>query len=295
MYSAIARNKRNTWFIMIAFVLIIGALGVLAGWLASNNWWITAFVVIGAVGYATLQYFVADREALALAGAVEIQKADNPRLWNMVENLCIVTGTPMPKVHLVQDAAPNAFATGRTPERAAIAVTTGLLDIMDDQELEGVLAHELGHVRNYDIRVSLIVFGLVVAIGLLADVFLRLTLFGGARRGGNGQAQIVFLIFGIVAAVIAPLLAGAVQAAISRQREYLADATAALTTRNPDGLASALAKLQAHAQPLKKTNTSMAHLWLADPLRPNALTRLFSTHPPIPDRIERLHTMGGSF
>lgn len=295
MYTAIARNKRNTWFIMIAFVLIIGGLGLLAGWLAANNWWITAFVVLGAVGYATLQYFIADREALAMAGAVEIQKADNPRLWNMVENLCITTGTPMPRVHIVQDDAPNAFATGRTPERAAIAVTTGLLDIMNDQELEGVLAHELGHVRNYDIRVSLIVFGLVVAIGLLADVFLRLTLFGGARRGGNNQAQLVFLIFGLVAAVVAPLLAGAVQAAISRQREYLADATAALTTRNPEGLASALAKLQAHAQPLKKANTSMAHLWLADPLRPNALARLFSTHPPIPDRISRLHTMGGSF
>ena len=295
MYSAIARNKRNTWFIMIAFVLIIGALGLLAGWLAGNNWWISGFVVIGAVGYATVQYFVADREALALAGAVEIQKSDDPRLWNMVENLCIATGTPMPKVYVVQDAAPNAFATGRTPERAAIAVTTGLLELMNDQELEGVLAHELGHVRNYDIRVSLIVFGLVVAIGLLADVFLRLTLFGGARRGGNGQAQIVFLIFGIVAAVIAPLLAGAVQAAISRQREYLADATAALTTRNPDGLASALAKLQAHAQPLKKSNTSMAHLWMADPLKPNALSRLFSTHPPIPDRIARLTTMGGTF
>lgn len=295
MYTAIARNKRNTWFIMIAFVLIIGGLGLLAGWLAANNWWITAFVVIGAVGYATLQYFVADREALALAGAVEIQKADNPRLWNMVENLCITTGTPMPRIHIVQDRAPNAFATGRTPERAAIAVTTGLLDIMNDQELEGVLAHELGHVRNYDIRVSLIVFGLVVAIGLLADVFLRLTLFGGARRGGNNQAQLVFLIFGLVAAVIAPLLAGVVQAAISRQREYLADATAALTTRNPDGLASALAKLQAHAAPLQKANTSMAHLWLADPLRPNMLARLFSTHPPIPDRISRLHTMGGSF
>ena len=295
MYTAIARNKRNTWFIMIAFVLIIGGLGLLAGWLAANNWWITAFVVVGAVGYATLQYFIADREALALAGAVEISRADNPRLWNMVENLCITTGTPMPKVHIVQDAAPNAFATGRTPERAAIAVTTGLLDIMNDQELDGVLAHELGHVRNYDIRVSLIVFGLVVAIGLLADVFLRLTLFGGARRGGNNQAQLVFLIFGLVAAIIAPLLAGAVQAAISRQREYLADATAALTTRNPEGLASALAKLQAHAQPLKKANTSMAHLWLADPLRPNAFARLFSTHPPIPDRIDRLHAMGGSF
>ena len=296
MYSAIARNKRNTWFIMIAFVLIIGALGLLAGWLAGNNWWITAFVVLGAAGYATVQYFAADREALALSGAVEIQKSDSPRLWNMVENLCIATGTPMPKVHIVHDDAPNAFATGRTPDRAAIAVTTGLLDIMTDQELEGVLAHELGHIRNYDIRVSLIVFGLVVAIGLLADVFLRLTLFGGARRGGgNGQAQIVFLIFGLVAAVVAPLLAGAVQAAISRQREYLADATGALTTRNPDGLASALAKLQEHAQPLKKANTSMAHLWMADPLRQNALSRLLSTHPPIPDRIERLHTMGGTF
>jgi len=167
---------------------------------------------------------------------------------------------------------------------------------MTDRELEGVLAHELGHIRNYDIRVSLIVFGLVVAVGLLADILMRMAFFGGLRRSGNNsQAQLFFLIFGIVAAIVAPLLAGAVQAAISRQREYLADATGALTTRDPDGLASALAKLESHAQPLTRANTSMAHLWFANPLSAKGVSRLFATHPPIPARIERLHTIGGQF
>ncbi|GAA3211947.1 M48 family metalloprotease [Microbacterium terregens] len=296
MYSAIARNKRNTWFILIAFVLLLGAIGVLAGWLAGNNWWITAFILVFAAGYATFQYFFADREALAMAGAVEVDRADAPRYYRIVENLCIATGTVMPKLYVVDDPAPNAFATGRKPEEASITVTTGLFELMTDRELEGVLGHELGHIRNYDIRVSLIVFGLVVAVGLLADLFLRFAFFGGARRsGGNAQAQLLFVIFGIVAALIAPLLAGAVQAAISRQREYLADATSAMTTRDPDGLASALGKLAEYGRPLKKANTSMAHLWIADPLRPNALARMFATHPPIPDRIERLKTMGGTF
>jgi heat shock protein HtpX len=202
----------------------------------------------------------------------------------------------MPKLYVVDDPAPNAFATGRKPEEASITVTTGLFELMSDRELEGVLGHELGHIRNYDIRVSLIVFGLVVAVGILADVFMRFAFFGGARRsGGNGQAQLLFLIFGIVAAIVAPLLAGAVQAAISRQREYLADATSAMTTRDPDGLASALEKLGEFGRPLQKANTSMAHLWIADPLQPNALARMFATHPPIPERIERLKTMGGKF
>ncbi|WES64952.1 M48 family metalloprotease [Microbacter sp. GSS18] len=293
MYSAIARNKRNTWFILIGFVLFIGAVGLLAGWLMSGNWWVTAFVVIFAGGYATFQYFLADKEALALAGAVEVSKTDAPRYYRLVENLCITTGTPMPKLYVVDDPAPNAFATGRKPEEAAITVTTGLFEIMTDRELEGVLGHELGHIRNYDIRVSLIVFGLVVAVGILADMFMRAAFFG--RRGGGGQAQIVFLAFGLVAAIVAPLLAGAVQAAISRQREYLADATSAMTTRDPDGLASALGKLAGQGRPLKRANTSMAHLWIADPLKPNALARMFATHPPIPERIERLHEMGGRF
>src|SRR5690606_5974027 len=178
---------------------------------------------------------------------------------------------------------------------ASITVTTGLFELMTDRELEGVLAHELGHIRNYDIRVSLIVFGLVVAVGILADILLRVAFFGGGRRGGNNQAQIIFLLFGVVAAIVAPLLAGVVQAAISRQREYLADATSAMTTRDPDGLASALAKLEQYGRPLRRANTSMAHLWISDPLRPGALSRLFATHPPIPDRIARLQKIGGSF
>ncbi|HEX5730237.1 M48 family metalloprotease [Microbacterium sp.] len=295
MYSAIARNKRNTWFILVVFVLFLGAIGLLAGWLAGNNWWITAFILVFAAGYATFQYFFADREALAMSGAVEVGRADAPRFYRLVENLCIATGTPMPKLYVVEDPSPNAFATGRKPEEASITVTTGLFEVMTDRELDGVLGHELGHIRNYDIRVSLVVFGLVVAVGILADLFLRFAFFGGARRGGSGPAQLIFLIFGVVAALIAPLLAGAVQAAISRQREYLADATSAMTTRDPDGLASALGKLGEYGRPLRKANTSMAHLWIADPLRPNGLARMFATHPSIPDRIERLKTMGGAF
>ena len=295
MYSAIARNKRNTWFILGGFVLFLGLIGLVAGWLAGNNWWITAFSLVGSAGYATAQYFFADREALALSGAQEVTREDAPRYYRIVENLCITTGTPMPRLYVVQDAAPNAFATGRKPDEAAITVTTGLFEIMTDRELEGVLGHELGHIRNYDIRVSLIVFGLVVAVGLIADILMRVAFFGGGRRGGNNQAQLVFLLFGVVAAIVAPLLAGIVQASISRQREYLADATSAMTTRDPDGLASALAKLADQGRPLTRANTSMAHLWISDPLRPGAVSRLFATHPPIADRIARLREIGGKF
>lgn len=290
MYSAVARNKRNTWLILVGFILLIGAIGLLVGWLAGNNWWITAFAVVFATGYGVAQYFLAGREALALAGAVEVSRTDAPRYYRLVENLCITTGTPMPRLYVVEDPAPNAFAAGRSPETATITVTTGLFEIMSDRELEGVLAHELGHIRNYDIRVSLLVFGLVVAVGILADVLLRVAFFGGGRRD-SGPAQIVFLILGVVAAVAAPLVAAVVQAAISRQREYLADATGAMTTRDPEGLASALAALGAHSAPLRRANTSMAHLWVADPLKPGAVARLFATHPPIPDRIARLQGM----
>jgi len=293
VYTAIARNKRNTWFILLAFIAFLGAVGLLAGWLMGSNWWVTAFILIFAAGYAAFQYFFAAKEALAMSGAVEVGREDAPRYFRLVENLCIATGTPMPKLYVVDDPAPNAFATGRKPEEASITVTTGLFELMTDRELDGVLGHELGHIRNYDIRVSLLVFGLVVAVGILADMFLRVAFYG--RRGGNSQSQVFFLIFGVVAAIVAPLLAGAVQAAISRQREYLADATSAMTTRDPEGLASALTKLQESGQPLRRGNTSMAHLWIADPLKPNAIARMFATHPPLPERIERLRTMGGAF
>ncbi|WP_411722221.1 M48 family metalloprotease [Mycetocola sp.] len=293
MYRAIRKNKVNTVVIIAFFLLIIGGLGALAGYIY-NSPTIVIFTIVGATAYAIFQYFFASRQTLAISGGHEIEKRDNPRLYRIVENLAITTGMPMPKVYLIDDPAPNAFATGRDPQHASVAATTGLLDILTDSELEGVMAHEMGHVRNYDIRVSMIVFGLVVAVGFLADMFLRMAWFGGGNRNNNGGNPIV-LVFGIVAMIVAPLLASMVQLAVSRQREYLADATGALTTRHPDALASALLKLQAYGRPMRRQNSSMAHLWIADPLKPGAVARLFATHPPIEERVARLRTIGGGF
>jgi heat shock protein HtpX len=296
MYRAIARNKRNTVFIILIFLVIIGGLGALASWYA-NDWSIGIITIVIALLYAVFQYYMATRETLALSGAHQIEKADNPRLYRIVENLAITEGLPMPKVYIINDPAPNAFATGRDPEHAVVAATTGLLDVMTDSELEGVMAHEMGHVKNYDIRVSLVVFGLVIAIGLIADIFLRMIFWGGRSRNNNagGPAMLIIVVIGLVAAILAPLVAGIVQAAVSRQREYLADATSALTTRNPDALASALLKLEAYGRPVAKTNTSMSHLWISDPNQPGFLTKLFSTHPPIHDRVARLGEVGRGF
>ncbi len=291
MYSAIARNKRNTVFIIVLFLLIIGGLGWLAGYVYQSPSLVITTLVIATL-YAVFQYFMAGRQAVAMSGGVPVTSVtDNPRLWRLVENLSITTGTPMPQIFIINDPAPNAFATGRDPEHAIVAATTGLIDIMDDAELEGVMAHELGHVRNYDIRVSMIVFGLVVAVGFIADMFMRMAFFG--RNNNNGNP--VVMIFGLVAMIVAPLVASMVQMAVSRQREYLADATAALTTRHPEALASALLKLQAYGRPMQRQNSSMAHLWIANPLKPGVMARLFSTHPPIEERVARLHKIGGSF
>ena len=296
MYTAIARNKRNTVFIILLFLLILGGLGSLVAWYF-NDWSIAIIVFVIAGLYALFQYFVATRETLALSGAREIQKADNPRLYRIVENLAITEGLPTPKVYIINDPAPNAFATGRDPQHAVVAATTGLLDLMDDSELEGVMAHEMGHVKNYDIRVSLIVFGLVIAIGLIADIIFRMIFWGGRSRNSNlgGPAFLIVIAIGLVAAILAPIVAAVVQAAVSRQREYLADATSSLTTRNPEALASALEKLGANARPVARTNTSMSHLWIADPNRPGFLARMFSTHPPIADRVARLRNNATRF
>lgn len=290
MYRAIAKNKRNTVLIILFFLAIIGGLGWLAAYIY-NDLTIVIVTLVIATAYALFQYFTADKQALSMSGAVELRsKSDHPRLWRTVENLSIATGSPMPRVFVISDPAPNAFATGRDPQHAVVAATTGLLEIMDDAELEGVMAHELGHVRNYDIRLSMVVFGLVVAVGFISDMLVRLAFFG---RSNNGNP--VVLVFGLVAMLIAPLVASLVQLAVSRQREYLADATGAMTTRHPDALARALAKLEAYGRPMKRQNSSMAHLWIADPLRPGVIDRLFATHPPIGERIKRLETMGGSF
>jgi len=294
MYSAIARNKRNTVFIIVLFVLIISGLGWLAGvayGVQGPGVLILTLVIAG--GYALIQYFAAGRQSIAMSGGIRVNSVtDHPRLWRIVENLSITTGTPMPEVYIINDPAPNAFATGRDPKHAIVAATTGLLDIMDDAELEGVMAHEIGHVRNYDIRVSMIVFGLVVAVGFISDIFLRMAFFG---RGNNNNGNPIVLVFGLVAMIVAPLIASVVQLAVSRQREYLADATGALTTRQPDALASALAKLGEYGRPMRKQNTSMAHLWIADPLKPGVMDKLFATHPPLTEGIERLHAMGSTF
>lgn len=288
MYSAIAANKRNTVIIMIFFVILIGGLGWLISELYGGGYFITAGVVIGALFYTLLQYFIADKVALSINGAHQIEKRDNPRLYRIVENLSITTGMPMPKVYVIEDPAPNAFATGRDPNHASVAATTGLLNIMDDTELEAVMAHELGHVQNYDIRVTMIVFGLVSIVGLIADIMLRLMWFGGNDRRDVPPAM---YLLGIVAAILTPLIAMLVQLAVSRQREYLADATGAMTTRHPEGLANALTKIGHYGSSMKRQNSSTAHLFFANPLKGATISKLFSTHPPVKDRVARLRKM----
>lgn len=293
MYSAIAANKRNTLLIMAVFVGLIGAIG----WVVSQyygNISVSYWVIGVAFVYAFIQYFLASKLAVAMSGAQEIQKKDNPRLYRIVENLAITIGIPTPKVYIIDDPAPNAFATGRDPKHAIVAATTGILDIMNDRELESVMAHELGHVRNYDIRVSMIAFGLVSAIGILSDIAMRMFFFGGDDRRDNNSNPIV-LVIGIVLIILAPIIAAIVQLAVSRQREYLADATGAMTTRDPEGLASALEKLEQYGRPMRRQNSSMAHLFFSNPLKKGFFNNLFSTHPPLEARIARLRNNANKF
>ncbi len=286
MYRAIAANKRNTVLIMVGFIMLIGVIGWVVSYLYNDA--TIAYLVLGiALVYALIQYFAAGALSVATTGAVEIEKKDNPRLYRVVENLAITLGIQTPRVYIIDDPAPNAFATGRDPKHAIVAATTGLIDTMDDRELEAVMAHEMGHVQNYDIRVNMIVFGLVSAIGLLTDIAIRMLWFGGDRRDNNNQNPAV-LVIGIVVIIVAPIVALLIQMAISRQREYLADASSAMTTRDPEGLASALEKLETYGRPMQRQSSSSAHLFFSDPLKPGLISKLFSTHPPLPDRIKRL-------
>lgn len=290
MYSQIASNKRKTVIIMAVFVLLVGAIAWLFNQYLGGQPTTFYGVLIGAIVYTIFTYYAGSSMALAVNGAQEIQKSDNPRLWRIIENLSITDGLPMPRVYIMSDPSPNAFATGRDPKHAAVCATTGLLDIMDDNELQGVFAHELGHVKNYDVRVSMVAFALTAVISLLADIMLRLTWFRGNDREEN-QGQGILLLLGIVAAILAPVVAMMIQLAISRQREYLADATSALTTRYPEGLISALEKIQQRGSTMRRQNTATAHLFFANPLKGHSLAALFDTHPPVADRIARLKHM----
>lgn len=271
---------------MAVFVVIIGVLGVFIG-MYFDNYSLVPIIAVSALIYAVIQYFAAGKLAMAMTGAQEIQKQHAPELWRVVENLAITSGMPMPKVYIIQDPAPNAFATGRDPQHAIVGVTTGLLDIMDKRELTAVMAHEMSHVRNYDIRVSMIAFGLVSAIGLIADIVLRSMFYGGGDSRDR-NVHPIFLIVGLIVVILAPILATITQLAVSRQREYLADASGMLLTRDAEGLANALEKLKTYGQPMQKQSSSTANLFMNNPLKPSALSKLFSTHPPLDDRIARL-------
>lgn len=288
MYSEIARNKTKSWVIILTFILLVGLLGwIFSEYVDSPS--LTIGVIFGAAVYALVMYFAGSKISLAVNGAKEIQKKDNPRLWRIVENLAITEGLPMPRVFIMDDPAPNAFATGRNPKNAAVCATTGILEIMDDTELEGVFAHEMGHVKNYDIRVSMIAAALAIVVSFIADAILHMTWFSGNDDEDNGPLTIVFAIVG---ALLAPFIATLIQLAITRRREYLADATGALATRYPEGLARALEKIAAYGSATQRQNTATAHLFFANPLKGRGIMKLFSTHPPIEDRIRRLREMG---
>lgn len=285
MYKQIAENKRRTVFIIIGFVMMIGLIAAVFAWVY-DDLWIAVWTVFVAIIYALFQYYAAGSVAMMMTGAKEIEKKDNPRLYNIVENLSITTGLPMPKVYIIDDPAPNAFATGRDPKHSSVAATTGLLDIMNDKELNAVMAHEMSHVKNYDIRVSMIVFGLACVIGLISDLAFRFMFYGSRRRDNEGSPVGYILI--LVVAVLSPIVAGLAQMAVSRQREYLADASAVNITRFPEGMIDALKKLQSHSQPMKSQNIAAESMYINNPLRKGFFNNLFSSHPPIEKRIERL-------
>ena len=283
MQKQIATNKRNTIFVMIFFIILIGLIGGVFAYIF-QDWWVVIYVITFATIYAVIQYFAAGNIAMAMTGAHEIKKSDNPKLYNAVENLTIAAGLPMPKVYVIDDPAPNAFATGRDPQHAMVAATTGLLDIMDKSELEAVMAHELSHVKNYDIRVSMITFGLVCVVGLISDIGLRMMVFSD----NDDDRSPVGAIMMVVTAIFAPLIASLAQLAISREREYLADASAVNLTHYPEGMVNALKKLEIHSRPMKRQNPATEALYINNPLKKGAISNLFSTHPPIEKRIERI-------
>ncbi len=287
MYTQIASNKRNSLLLIFGFVLVIAALDyVIARAFNQPSFFFPILIV--AVVYALINYFFSAHIALAMNRAQPIERSDNPELYNLVENLSIAAGLPMPKVYIVNDPSPNAFATGRDPNHAVVCVTTGILPLLSKTELEGVLAHELSHVGNYDIKFMAIVVGLVSIVSIIADLFLRFTFFS---RDDREQGNQIFLILGIIGAILAPLVAMLIQLAVSRQREYLADSSGALLTRYPEGLASALQKISSNPTPMQNVSSATSPLYITSPFKGHSLAHLFDTHPPIEERIRRLRDM----
>lgn len=293
LYTHKDRNIRKTWILMSGFLmLVIGITWAFAQ--VYGNPFILYFGVVFAVLTNVLSYWYSDKLVLAMSGARPAEFKDNPKLYRIVENLCITAGLPLPKIYIIDDMSPNAFATGRNPKHAVVAVTRGLLERLNKTELEGVIAHELSHIGNRDMLVSTIAVVLVGFIALISDWFLRVSFWGGGRRDNRhgGQIQAFLMIAGIILAILSPIIASLMHLAISRKRELLADASGALLTRYPEGLASALEKIASDPTPLRTANNATAHLFIDDPLKKNGRThwfaKLFMTHPPVEERIKAL-------
>lgn len=296
MYSQIDSNKqRSVILIMVSIVVIIGLGYVFSVAQGDDTYSMVWIAIIFSLVSTLVSYYQGDKIALWTSGARPITESENKYVYRLVDNLCIASGLPVPKIYVIDDPAINAFATGRKPELASIAITTGAIQKLENEELEGVIAHELSHVKNYDIRFMTLVAVLVGAIAIMANIFLRSRWWFGGRRSsrdnGGSSLMAIFMIIGIVLAILSPLIAQLIKLAISRQREYLADASGSLLTRYPDGLANALAKIQQENLPLTHASTATAHLFLANPFNGKTFMNLFSTHPPIEDRIKRLREM----
>ena len=298
VYQQIDSNKFRTLLLTVLFIVLVGAFVEILVLGMGGDPWAGVVVLLAVAAYALFSYRFSDAIVLGISGAKEVKHDENPDLYHIVENLCIGAGLPMPKVYLIEDSAPNAFATGRDPEHATVVVTSGLLQKLERLELEGVIAHELSHIKSYDIRLMSLAVLLVGIVALLADLFFRYTWYGAGarpsnRRRGGGGGGAILLIIALIAAIIAPIAAQFIRFAISRRRESLADASAALLTRYPEGLARALEKISADKEPLEVANKATAHLFIVNPLHEHQswLNNLFSTHPPVEERIAALRAM----
>jgi len=299
VYDRIASNKRASWLLFFFFFLIVIALGFIIGELFGGGLGLSGMTIalIFSIIFALFSYYYSDSIVLSISSAQPADPKKYAFLYNTVEGLAIASGLPMPRIFIIEDTAPNAFATGRSPDKAVICVTTGLLQKMNRLELEGVLAHEMSHIKNFDVRFMTLVVVLVGLIALMADIILRSFFYGSKSNKDSGKAGIIIITVGLIFAIITPIIAQLIKLAISRKREFLADADAALLTRYPDGLASALKKLEADKEPLEAANKATAHLYIVNPLKEDAkgfggwLEGLFSTHPPIKERVKALEAM----
>jgi len=291
VYTEISKNKFKSIVLLVFFVAFLMLFGFVIGEVTTRGGGIGGLGLAGVIAliYGLVGYFLGSKIALATSGAKKLDRKNLPQIYNMVENLCIAAGLPTPEIYVIDSQALNAFATGRDPEHSAIALTRGIIEKLERNELEGVIAHELSHVGNYDIRLAMLVVALVGAVTILSDVFLRFTFHSrGSRK--DGRIQLVLILIAIALTIVAPLVAVLIQLAISRKREYLADASGALLTRNPNALAGALEKISGHSE-VVKASKGTAHLFISNPLKKGFVSKWFATHPPIADRIAVLRQM----